>query len=56
LCANRRLRQDAKRLAERLTEVFGTEPLYISEIGPVLATHLGPRALAVGGLPGVALR
>jgi DegV family protein with EDD domain len=48
--------EDAKRLAERLAGLFGTEPLFISEIGPVLATHLGPRALAVGGLPGVALR
>jgi DegV family protein with EDD domain len=47
--------EDAKRLAERLAGLFGTEPLFISGIGPVLATHLGPRALAVGGLPGAAL-
>jgi DegV family protein with EDD domain len=48
--------EDAKRLAERLAELFGTEPEFISEVGPVVATHLGPGALSVGGLPGAALR
>jgi DegV family protein with EDD domain len=47
--------EDAKRLAERLAELFGTEPEFISELGPVLATHLGPGALVAGGLPGAAL-
>jgi fatty acid-binding protein DegV len=27
--------EDAKRLAERLAELFGTEPEFISEVGPV---------------------
>ena len=48
--------EDAKRLAERLAELFGTEPEFVSELGPVLATHLGPGALVVGGLPGAVLR
>ncbi|OBH57356.1 hypothetical protein A5682_10100 [Mycobacterium mantenii] len=48
--------EEAKRLAERLAEVFGTEPEFISEIGPVVATHVGPGTLLVGGLPGAALR
>ncbi|MCV7243258.1 DegV family protein [Mycobacterium mantenii] len=48
--------EEAKRLAERLTELFGTEPEFISEIGPVVATHVGPGTLLVGGLPGTALR
>jgi DegV family protein with EDD domain len=47
--------EDAQRLAERLAELFGTEPEFISELGPVLATHLGPGALVAGGLPGAAL-
>ncbi|MGH2930338.1 MAG: DegV family protein, partial [Solirubrobacteraceae bacterium] len=46
---------DAKQLAERLAELFGTEPEFISEVGPVVATHVGPGALSVGGLPGAAL-
>jgi DegV family protein with EDD domain len=46
--------EDAKRLAERLAELFGAEPEFISELGPVLATHVGPGALVVGGLPGAA--
>jgi DegV family protein with EDD domain len=48
--------EDAKQLAERLTEVLGTEPEFISEVGPVVATHVGPGTLLVGGLPGAALR
>ena len=48
--------EDAKRLAERLAELFGTEPEFISELGPVFATNIGPGALVVGGLPGAALR
>jgi DegV family protein with EDD domain len=47
--------EDAERLAERLAMLFGTQPEFVTDIGPVLAKHLGPRALAVGGLPGAAL-
>ena len=47
--------EDAKRLAERLAGLFGTEPEFISEVGPVCATIVGPGALSVGGLPGAAL-
>jgi DegV family protein with EDD domain len=47
--------EDAKRLAERLTELLGTEPKFISELGPVVATHVGPGTLVAGGLPGAAL-
>ncbi|OBH50363.1 DegV family protein [Mycobacterium sp. E2479] len=49
-------REEANRLAERLGELLGTEPEFISEIGPVVATHVGPGTLLVGGLPGAALR
>ena len=44
--------EDAKRLAERLAELFDTEPEFICEVGPVVATHVGPGALSVGGFPG----
>jgi DegV family protein with EDD domain len=47
---------DAKRLAERLAELFGTEPEFISEVGPVVAMHVGPGMVSAGGLPGAALR
>jgi DegV family protein with EDD domain len=47
--------EDAQRLAERLAELFGTEPEFISEVGPVVATHTGPGTVSAGGLPGAAL-
>jgi DegV family protein with EDD domain len=42
---------EAERLAERGREVFGSDPYYISEIGPVIGTHVGPGLLGVGGVP-----
>jgi DegV family protein with EDD domain len=42
---------EAERLVERGREVFGSEPLSVSEIGPVIGTHVGPGLLGVGGLP-----
>jgi fatty acid kinase fatty acid binding subunit len=48
--------EQAKKLAERFSELFGTEPEFISEIGPVVATHVGPGTLSVGGLAGATLR
>ena len=41
----------AGRLAERCREIFGREPLMVSEIGPVLSTHTGPGLLGVGSIP-----
>lgn len=48
--------EDAKRLTERLAELFGTEPEFISEVGPVVATDAVPGTSLVGALPGAALR
>jgi DegV family protein with EDD domain len=48
--------EDAQMLVDRLGAVFGTPPEFVSELGPVLATHAGPGTLSVGGLPGAALR
>jgi DegV family protein with EDD domain len=41
----------AERLAERGREIFGTDPVVMSEIGPVIGTHVGPGLLGTGGLP-----
>jgi DegV family protein with EDD domain len=43
-------REQADELAARGREVFGTEPLFIGEIGPVIGTHVGPGLLGVGGV------
>jgi DegV family protein with EDD domain len=41
----------AARLVERGREIFGTEPIVLSEIGPVIGTHVGPGLLGAGGVP-----
>ena len=43
--------EEAARLADRGREIFGSEPILISEIGPVIGTHVGPGLLGAGGLP-----
>lgn len=51
--------QDPERaalLVESGREIFGTEPLFVSEIGPVIGTHVGPGLLGVGGGPAALLR
>ena len=32
-------------------EIFGTDPLFCSEVGPVIGTHIGPGLLGVAGVP-----
>jgi DegV family protein with EDD domain len=44
-------REAADNLIERCREVFGCDPVFVSEIGPVLGAHVGPGLLGVGGLP-----
>ena len=44
-------RTEADRLIERGREIFGDEPLFVSEIGPVIGAHVGPGLLGVGGIP-----
>ena len=41
----------AERLVERGREIFGSDPLFVSEVGPVIGAHVGPGLLGVGGLP-----
>lgn len=43
-------REEAERLAERCRAVVGGEPLFISEVGPVIGTYTGPGLLGVGGI------
>lgn len=43
--------ENAQRLVERCREVMGTEPLFVSEVGPVIGAHTGPGLLGVGGVP-----
>jgi DegV family protein with EDD domain len=45
-----RAQDQADRLADRGRKVFGTEPLFVSEVGPVIGAHVGPGLLGVGGV------
>jgi fatty acid-binding protein DegV len=36
---------------ERCSEIFGSEPTIVSEIGPVLSAHTGPGLLGMGAVP-----
>lgn len=44
-------RDAAERLVERCREFFDSEPVFVSELGPVLGAHAGPGLLGVGGVP-----
>ena len=48
--------ENAQRLVERCREVMGSDPLFVSEVGPVIGAHTGPGLLGVGGVPGELLR
>ena len=40
----------AGRLAERGRQIYGRDPEFVSEIGPVIGTHVGPGLIGVTGL------
>jgi DegV family protein with EDD domain len=44
-------REQAEALAARCREIFGHDPVFTSEIGPVLGAHTGPGLLGVGSIP-----
>ena len=46
---------EAQRLVDRGLEIFGCEPRFVSEVGPVIGAHAGPGMIGVGGLPPAAL-
>jgi DegV family protein with EDD domain len=41
----------AERLVASGRELFGSEPVFVSEVGPVIGAHVGPGLVGVGGLP-----
>jgi DegV family protein with EDD domain len=43
--------EQAERLMDRCREIFGSEPIFTSEVGPVIGTYTGPGLLGVGALP-----
>ena len=43
--------EQAERLVERGREVFDSEPVMVSEVGPVIGTYTGPGLIGVGGVP-----
>jgi DegV family protein with EDD domain len=43
--------EQAQRLIERGREIYGSEPLFSSEVGPVIGTYVGPGLIGVGGIP-----
>src|SRR5271165_7513165 len=43
--------EQAERLIERCREIFDSEPLFTSEVGPVIGTYTGPGLIGVGGVP-----
>ena len=40
----------ADRLVAEGREIFGSDPVFVSEIGPVIGVHAGPGLLGVGGI------
>jgi DegV family protein with EDD domain len=42
---------EAAHLAARGMEIFGSDPVMVAEIGPVIGTHVGPGLLGAGGIP-----
>jgi DegV family protein with EDD domain len=43
--------EQAQRLIDRCREIFDSEPLFTSEVGPVIGTYTGPGLIGVGALP-----
>lgn len=42
--------EEARQLAETVEQITGRGPVFISEVGPVIGTHVGPGLLGVGGI------
>jgi DegV family protein with EDD domain len=48
--------ENATRLVEACRPIFGKDPVFTSEVGPVIGAHVGPGLLGVGGVSWSALR
>ncbi len=43
--------EQAERLIARCRDIFDSEPVFISEVGPVIGTYTGPGLIGVGAVP-----
>jgi DegV family protein with EDD domain len=43
--------EQAERLVDRCRAIFGSEPVFTSEVGPVIGTYTGPGLIGVGAVP-----
>jgi DegV family protein with EDD domain len=43
--------EQSERLIERCREIFDSEPVFTSEVGPVIGTYTGPGLIGVGAVP-----
>lgn len=43
--------EQAERLIDRCREIFDSEPVFTSEVGPVIGTYTGPGLIGVGAIP-----
>jgi DegV family protein with EDD domain len=43
--------ETAERLMEACRPIFGSDPVFTSEVGPVIGAHVGPGLLGIGGIP-----
>ncbi|HEU0250470.1 MAG TPA: DegV family protein [Solirubrobacteraceae bacterium] len=43
--------EQAERLMDRCREIFDSEPVFTSEVGPVIGTYTGPGLVGVGAIP-----
>ncbi len=43
--------EQSQRLIDRCREIFDSEPVFTSEVGPVIGTYTGPGLIGVGAFP-----
>ena len=41
----------ARQLVEECRQMFGSDPVFVSEIGPVIGAHVGPGLIGFGAIP-----
>ena len=42
--------ETARHLVEECRDIFGSEPAFVSEVGPVIGAHIGPGMIGFGGV------
>ena len=43
--------EEAQRMIDATRDFMGNDPVFVSEIGPVIGAHVGPGLLGIGGVP-----